>query len=156
MYNPHAYRHGQRKEGYGILATAAKSAGMKLFRLRPKIHLSQHQALDLLKGSHRAVNTMCPLLAITQRDGALAALCRLHLRLRSMVGRGLYRPRVQTCTHMWTAKINSQVPREAFGALQRAAEVSPAGEKSSVRCAAVEGRLPVHHHQSREGINRAS
>ncbi|CAE7727737.1 unnamed protein product, partial [Symbiodinium pilosum] len=46
-------------EGFGILATLAKQRGLKLFRLRPKIHLSQHQTLDLLRGEHLALNTLC-------------------------------------------------------------------------------------------------
>ena len=46
-----------------MLAASAKRQGLKLFRLRPKIHLSQHQVIALLDGRDLALNTLCFLLA---------------------------------------------------------------------------------------------
>ena len=51
------------KEGFGMLAAAAKRRDWKLFRIRPKIHMGQHQSLDLLRGEELALNSLCFLTA---------------------------------------------------------------------------------------------
>ncbi|CAE7184339.1 unnamed protein product, partial [Symbiodinium pilosum] len=48
-------------EGYGLLATAVKKRSWKLFKLRPKIHMSQHQSLLLLQGEDLGFNGLCNL-----------------------------------------------------------------------------------------------
>ena len=47
------------QEGFGRLAASAKTREWKLFRLRPKIHMSQHQSLNNLLGDSLAINQLC-------------------------------------------------------------------------------------------------
>ena len=71
-------RHPTTKEAYGYLALKSSQAGMKLFRLRPKIHFHQHLVLIMSLGS--ASLSALRALPMLQQHFALGA-CRLDLNI---------------------------------------------------------------------------